>query len=129
MIICYTNVDSSSCPVRQLAPSSTTTELLPVGTPTDLDVSETANVIVDNDMALFTDVVKRGKKKAQKTKARIAPPAVAVVRKTGKSSAITGRGVGVGIEATKRSGRLASVFASRLIIVIDCLRDHQWYHY
>ena len=67
--------------------------------PTDLDVSETANVISDNDMGLFTDVMKRGKKKAQKTKARIAPPAVAVVRKTAKSSAITGRGVGVGIEA------------------------------
>ena len=88
------------------------TELLPVGPPTDLDVSETANVISDSEMALFTDVVKRGK---GKMKARaFAPPAVAVVRKTGKSSAITGRGVGVGIQAAKRSGRLASVFASRL---------------
>ena len=36
------------------------------------------------------------------------------MRKTGKASAITGRGVGVGIEAAKRSGRLASVLASRL---------------
>ncbi len=76
---------------------TSTPELLPVGPPTDLDVSETANVTSDSEMALFTDVVKRGKRK---TKARaIAPPAVAVVRKTGKSSAITGRGVGVGIKA------------------------------
>ena len=88
------------------------TELLPVGPPTNLDVSETANVLSYSEMALFTDVVKRGKRKM---KARaIAPPAVAVARKTGKSSAITGRGVGVGIQAAKRSGRLASVFASRL---------------
>ena len=87
----------------------------PQSPPTDLDVSETASIVIsDSDMALFTDVVKRGKKRTQKTNARIAPPAVAVVKKTGKSSAITGRGVGIGIEAAKRSGRLASVFASRL---------------
>ena len=67
-------------------------ELLPIGPPTDLDVSETASIVIsDSDMALFTDVVKRGQKRTQKTNARIAPPAVAVVKKTGKSSAITGR--------------------------------------
>ena len=96
-------------------PEVRTSELLPIGPPTDLDVSETATIVIsDSDIALFTDVVKRGKKRTQKTNARIAPPAIAVVRKTGKSSAITGRGVGIGIEAANRSGRLASVFASKL---------------
>ena len=96
-------------------PEVGTSKLLPIGPPTDLDVYETASIVIsDSGMALFTDVVKRGKKRTQKTNARIAPPAVAVVRKTGKSSAITGRGVSIGIEAAKRSGRLASVFASRL---------------
>ena len=94
-------------------PDVRTTELLPDGPPTDLNVSETADGISETDMAVFTEVVKRGKQRAPKSS--IAPPDAAVVMKTRKSHrTITGRGVGVGIEAAKRSGWLSSVFASRL---------------
>ena len=95
------------------------TEVLPVCPPGGADDSEASEVSVSNEeMALFTEVLRKGKKKL-KTVSRpttsIAPRVDAASRgKKRATSAITGRGIGIGIGAAKRIGRFANIFATRL---------------